>query len=497
MNNHFINPIYAGQDPFACKGPDGYYYSVAEAPDSQSIEVFRSKRITDRGERQIAFRAFDSGVCSADLWAPEIWYLKGKWYIYFAGSSAPGMAHWDTHRMYVLEADEPMGPYRFAGELELGNHMSIDGTVMELPDGRLIFIYMRKYLDKNCLFMAPMSSPVKISAEPVMLTAPELPWEEDITEGPFPIVRKGKVMLMYAANAAHLPQYCLALMHCTDPDRILDPQVWTKEPQPILVGTEDVIGPGHACIVPSPDDSEDYLLFHSKFDHDYTLPGGWNRIINLLRVRWDEEERPVFDPLPKRGEPRPLPAGEMPLQTGGKAEIWPGRDGAKLTEYSYYRAKTLYYEADGLLIRGSACPDYGDKVLIRERQWQDFQLLCKMEAHRGESGILFRVQLPAVGACQWQGLGLYFRQQQWRLVCSNGSFLTVLQNGQYSGGKTDIRIRVRGNHVQAWVQDDLLLDTIVPDMPTVGRIGFGTQGGDGWLRYLSVEEIFSENSDCI
>lgn len=145
MNLQFSNPIYAGQDPFVCKGPDGRYYGVAESPDSRQIEVFGSDSLTDRGIRRIAFTAFDSGKCSADLWAPEIWYLRGKWYIYFAGAEGAGMPWWDTHRMFVLEADEPLGPYRFCGELELGEHMSIDGTVMELPDGRLIFIYMRKY----------------------------------------------------------------------------------------------------------------------------------------------------------------------------------------------------------------------------------------------------------------------------------------------------------------------------------------------------------------
>lgn len=310
MNLQFSNPIYAGQDPFVCKGPDGRYYGVAESPDSRQIEVFGSDSLTDRGIRRIAFTAFDSGKCSADLWAPEIWYLRGKWYIYFAGAEGAGMPWWDTHRMFVLEADEPLGPYRFCGELELGEHMSIDGTVMELPDGRLIFIYMRKYEGENTLFMAPMSSPTKISGQPVLLSKPDHPWEADINEGAFPIVRNGKVSVLYAANAAHLPQYCLALLHCTDPENILDRSVWVKEESPILTAQKDIIGPGHACIVPSPDGSEDWLLFHSKFDDNDTLPGGWNRVINLHKLTWDEKDRPTFAPLKARGEKMPVPSGE-------------------------------------------------------------------------------------------------------------------------------------------------------------------------------------------
>lgn len=489
MIHRFANPIYGGQDPFVCKGPDGRYYAVAESVDSLAIEVFGSDRLTDRGVRRIAYRAAESGPSSADLWAPEIWYLWGKWYIYYAGSSAPGMRNWETHRMYVLEADEPMGPYRFIGELQLGEHMSIDGTVLELSDGRLYFIYMRKQNNCNCLFIAPMASPTEICGEPVFLTGPEYPWESDITEGPFPIVRDGKVYLMYAANAAHLPEYCLALMRCNDPEHILDHKSWEKEPQPILTGRGDVYGPGHACIVPSPDGTEDYLVFHSKFDLDNTLPGGWNRVINLLRLHWDEESRPVFDPLPMRGEGRPLPSGEVPMMPGGAISIQPGAASDELAEFGYYRSKTVFYEEDGLLIRGSACPDYGDKVLLRGRVWDNCEIQCTLEPRLGECGLMMRVELPATGAYLWDGVGLYFHDHSWRLVRCADKLLTVLAEGSCAAGEKSIRVRLDGNSIAVWLEGYLVCQRSDLDMPHSGRIGLGTLGGDGWFTKLSVTPI--------
>ena len=487
MERFFANPIYGGQDPFVCKGPDGRYYGVAESVDSRQIEVFSSDRLTDRGIRRVAYEAAESGPSSADLWAPEIWYLRGKWYIYYAGASAPGMRNWDTHRMYVLEAEDPMGPYRFAGQLELGEYMSIDGTVLELPDGRLIFIYMRKSEDMNTLFMAPMSSPTKICGEPVMLTKPEYPWESDITEGPFPIVRNGKVSVMYAANAAHLPEYCLALLHCTDPENILDPGVWVKEPQPILVGAKDIIGPGHACIVPSPDGLEDWLLFHSKFDYDNTLPGGWNRVINLLRVRWDQQERPVFAPLAARGEAIPVPAGERLPAEGGNICLRLGEAADDLAEYGYYREKTIFYEGDSLRIKGSVCPGYGDKVLVRDAVWDDFEAECVMDPFSGESGLLFRVEMPATGAYLWRGCGVYFREKHWRLVRCDGKSLTDLAAGILTdNGERRLRVRAVGKTVILWLEDTLLRRVTVPEIPSEGRIGLGTLGGDGRFIRLSV-----------
>ena len=487
MNLQFSNPIYAGQDPFVCKGPDGRYYGVAESPDSRQIEVFGSDSLTDRGIRRIAFTAFDSGKCSADLWAPEIWYLRGKWYIYFAGAEGAGMPWWDTHRMFVLEADEPLGPYRFCGELELGEHMSIDGTVMELPDGRLIFIYMRKYEGENTLFMAPMSSPTKISGQPVLLSKPDHPWEADINEGAFPIVRNGKVSVLYAANAAHLPQYCLALLHCTDPENILDRSVWVKEESPILTAQKDIIGPGHACIVPSPDGSEDWLLFHSKFDDNDTLPGGWNRVINLHKLTWDEKDRPTFAPLKARGEKMPVPSGEKPLEAGTALEINPGQAADLWQEFAYYRCHTVFYEDHGLYLKGTAAPDYGDKVLLRNI-WQDFRLECRILPGTGESGLLLRIDNPASGRYLWEGIGVMLSPDSWRVVSCDGKALAELASGSLpTAGEQRLRLFAHGDRLSLWACDTQLCALQIPNVP--GRIGFGTLGGDGRFSHLRIDPV--------
>jgi len=490
MSRYFANPLYGGQDPFVCKGPDGMYYGVAESCDSRQIEVFCSPRLTDRGIRRIAFTAFESGPCSHDLWAPEIWYLRGKWYIYFAGASGAGMANWSTHRMYVLEAEQPMGPYRFLGELDLGEHMSIDGTVLELPSGELIFVYMRKHEGENTLFMAPMSDPAHISGKPVLLSKPDYPWEADINEGAFPIVRNGQVYLMYSANAAHLPQYCIALLHCLDPNDALNPKVWVKEQRPILVGTEDVIGPGHACIVPSPDGSEDYLVFHSKFDRTDTLPEGWNRVVNILRLKWDSFQRPIFEPLPRRGELRRLPAGEKPLEWGYVLRLRPGQEPDALAEYGSYRTRIFFYEEEGLRICGTRYPEYGNKAMVRACQWRDLEVTCRMKAEKGKSGLLFRVRHPAAGAMLWNGCGLFLEGNRWELVRCDSRSIKVLARGTHTErGAVSLRVIAVGIDVTVLLNDRMICRLQVPDIPETGQLGFGTLNGDGMFCSLNVRPL--------
>lgn len=489
MCRQFANPLYGGQDPFVCKGPDGRYYSVAESADSRRIEVYASDRLTDRGICRTAYTAAENGPSSADLWAPELWYLRGKWYIYYAGASGAGEAYWHTHRMYVLESDRPLGPYRFAGQLELGEQMAIDGTVMQLPDGRLMFFYMGRYHDENALFMAPMRSPTEIAGPPRLLCRPEYPWEADINEGPFPIVRNGEVRLLYAANAAHLPEYCLGLLHCTDPSRIEDPAVWEKEARPILTGAQDIIGPGHACIVPSPDNTEDWLVFHSKFDGNTTLFGGWNRVVNLLRVRWDDRQRPVFDPLPRRGEPRPVPSGEPPLPRGTAVRLAPGRTADHWALYGYCRAATFFYEGESLRIDGAACPDFGDKALLRDGVWDNFTAEVRFQAlsDRGEAGFLFRVTLPAAGRWLWRGYGVYVtRRGEWRLLRNDGGNVETLAAGRVPAGEIALRVEAQEHRIRLSMAGELVCDRMDPGGYFEGQVGFGTLDGQGRFADLAV-----------
>ena len=52
---------------------------------------------------------------SKELWAPELMYLQGRWYIYFAASDGNNV----NHRMYVLEGNtqDPQGGYTFKGKI--------------------------------------------------------------------------------------------------------------------------------------------------------------------------------------------------------------------------------------------------------------------------------------------------------------------------------------------------------------------------------------------
>nr|WP_198158097.1 family 43 glycosylhydrolase [Paenibacillus sp. P22] len=88
---------------------DGFYY-MTFTHNGADIMVMKSRTLDFRAaERKVVWYPPAETAYSANLWAPEIQYLQGKWYIYFAADDGDNA----NHRMYVLEGEsgDPMGSY--------------------------------------------------------------------------------------------------------------------------------------------------------------------------------------------------------------------------------------------------------------------------------------------------------------------------------------------------------------------------------------------------
>ncbi len=118
-------------------------------------------------KRKLCSRLLAGTEYSKELWAPEIHFLQGKWYIYFAADSGNNK----DHRMYVLEndaADPLQGEFKFKGKLLTPeDKWSIDGSVFE-HHSRLYFIWSGWEGDKNGqqnIYIAGMKDPWTIEGE--------------------------------------------------------------------------------------------------------------------------------------------------------------------------------------------------------------------------------------------------------------------------------------------------------------------------------------------
>ena len=103
-----VSTPYAGTlvqqraDSQIMKHTDGYYYFTATVPEYDRIILRRARTLEGLASapETVVWRKHASGEMASHIWAPEIHFLNGKWYIYFAAGHQPAI--WDI-RMYVLE----------------------------------------------------------------------------------------------------------------------------------------------------------------------------------------------------------------------------------------------------------------------------------------------------------------------------------------------------------------------------------------------------------
>ena len=75
-------------DPYVTCEHGGKYYFTASVPSYDRIILRCADRLEDLAdaEEKTVWTKHASGDMSFNIWAPEIHYLFGGWYIYFAGS---------------------------------------------------------------------------------------------------------------------------------------------------------------------------------------------------------------------------------------------------------------------------------------------------------------------------------------------------------------------------------------------------------------------------
>ena len=89
IKTEFNIPFIAQRaDPYIYKADNGDYYFTASIPEYNKIILRKSKKIKDlqNAEEITIWTAHKEGPQSLHVWAPEIHYLDGCWYIYYAAS---------------------------------------------------------------------------------------------------------------------------------------------------------------------------------------------------------------------------------------------------------------------------------------------------------------------------------------------------------------------------------------------------------------------------
>lgn len=298
-------------DPYVYRHKDGMYYFTASVPTYDRIILRRASTICQLKEaEEIAiWMKHDVGEQSFHIWAPEIHYLNGKWYIYYAAGDKEDI--WKI-RPYVLECtgeDPIQDSWRELGKMQRADEdefsfeeFSLDATVFE-NHGELYFIWAEKTgVGKKIsnLYIAQMETPWKLKTVQVLLTTPDYDWERIdfwVNEGPAIIKHNGKIFLTYSASATGA-EYCMGLLSVDENADLLDPRVWKKARYPVMKTDEDkgIYGPGHNSFVKAEDGVTDLCFYHAR-QYDRIIGDPLydpNRHTMVAKVEWDEKGDPKF-----------------------------------------------------------------------------------------------------------------------------------------------------------------------------------------------------------
>ncbi len=322
---------------------DGYYYYTRQS-NNNSVTVSKAKRIQDldSAPRVIVYTAPTSGMYSKEYWAPELHYIDGNWYIYVAADDGNNA----NHRMYVLrctDPNDPQAPYENLGKLTptvynestgewepdaSQDKWAIDGTVIQDEvSGRNYFVWSgwEGNVDgMQITYIAEMLNPYTLKGSRVEISRPDSAWDQkghgeggglEVNEGQQVVYHNGKVYIFYSANFSGSDWYCLGQLTATLGEDLTNVNNWEKKTDgPLFTQSLDpddhVYGVGHASIVPSPDGTEEWVIYHA-----FQSPsGGWgDRSARAQKLTWDGDT-PVFGNPAAYGEIIDGPSGTPSLE---------------------------------------------------------------------------------------------------------------------------------------------------------------------------------------
>lgn len=187
-NGYYLNPILDGDyaDPAVCRVGEDYYLCVSTGPYRPGLSVFYSKDLVNW-----EFVCHPLSDFPYDVWAPDIFKLGGRFYIYF---SARGTN-------YVIWSEK----------IEEGWCRAIDLKVGGIDPGHCIDRNGSRYLFLSLNYIVPLTPDgLAVCGEPKQVLAPApIPDEFDVTgcfaEAPNVFFKDGYYYLTYADGGSFGP----------------------------------------------------------------------------------------------------------------------------------------------------------------------------------------------------------------------------------------------------------------------------------------------------
>lgn len=357
----FRNPLYQGQDPMIAQ-KDGFYYYVASSNDDaeRKIYISKSRTLTDQGEKKEVINVVGK---QGRVFAPELFFFEdendeygGRWYIYYCAdvhnfaNDYPHLASEYTikneHHIGFCarsKTDDPLGEWNDPEPLYLGEDGEIHGandlTVFE-HNGSYFAVWGTLGPNEPAgPAIVEMDNPYTITKERKMLPIGG-------GEGPRTLRNdQGDLFITMSEGDYQSNGYRLSLLsfkdnsvgELSDFDKFLDAGNWTAK-RDVFVSSNTVSGPARASFVKSPDNQEDWMIFHSRVFKEVGR-NSW-RQINIKKFDWNADGTPDFGIPLSPNKTYDLPAGDP-----GQGTVYQAENGI-LEKGAVIKNENLNYSGD-------------------------------------------------------------------------------------------------------------------------------------------------------
>ena len=198
---------------------DGYYYYVY-LDSKPKIYVLKSRSLEQllngyysgwgSGHASVVYDPTDTSSANYNsalakkIWAPELEYLRGKWYIYLSGCSASSDGGTMSERMFVMEckSQDPTGEWKTPVQLTpsiVSGKYAIDGHAFEYKN-QLYYTFSGRTSNTEVnpaqIYICTMPDPTHVNNDAVNISK-----HSSLEEGPCTIVDGNDIYLMYSMGS--------------------------------------------------------------------------------------------------------------------------------------------------------------------------------------------------------------------------------------------------------------------------------------------------------
>jgi GH43 family beta-xylosidase len=273
------NPLLpSGPDPWVIRSGENFYFMATTGRD---LRIRKTANLADlrSAETKVVWTPPAAGPYSRDIWAPELHFLGGRWYIYFAADAGKN----ESHRIWVLEGcpgDPLTCSWTLKGKVaDPSDEWAIDATVLQ--DSNKMYLLWSGWPGgedgTQNIYIAQLTNPWTVAGKRVLISSPKYKWEKvgdrpnqepphvSVNEAPEALVRNGRIFVTYSASGCWTDSYAIGMLTAKEGSDLLNAKSWVKSAEPVFSGSpaDDVYAPGHNSFFQG-SDGKDWLIYHAN-----------------------------------------------------------------------------------------------------------------------------------------------------------------------------------------------------------------------------------------